>query len=314
MTDISFATYATLYQGRARVLEFNSTATADDGLLLDDLRTATEMIDAALPDVSFMPRVQTRYFDAPTGFSDGDARGRDLVLDVPLRSVTSVVNGDGSTITDYTLYPRNGAPYNIIRLNASSGLYWSTDAHGEYRDAIAVSGVWAGSNIRFIAGDWIDSGDAVGLAIASATTTSVQITDIDGVDAMQRTPRFSPGNLISVTVASVTEYMEVLAHSALTASPNTLTVRRGARGTTALTSIPLNTAISVWQPDRQIVLACGRQAAFLHRSNGVFDKTEFDIGSGTGTKRNTSAWDSKAWEIVSNMKQTARPTFKVSFF
>lgn len=295
-----------------RVLDEN--AVADNPLLMDDLRRATAMIDAELPDVSFMPRVDTRYFDAPTGFSDGDARGRDLVMDVPLRSVTSVVNGDGSTLTDYTLYPRNGTPYNIIRLNASSGLYWSTDAHGEHRDVIAVSGVWAGSNVRFIAGDFIDSGDAVGLEIASATTTSVQITDIDGADAMQRTPRFSPGNLISVTVASVTEYMEVLAHSALTASPNTLTVRRGARGTTALTSIPLNTAISVWVCDSRIEYAALRQAAFMYASRGVYNKSDLNVNTGFGTSRNTSAWDSKAWEIVSGMKQTARPTFKVAFF
>lgn len=314
MPDISYATYGTLAQLRDQVRELDATATGDDALLLADLRRATAMIDGALPDVSFMPRVQTRYFDAPTSNGGGDTQGRDLLLDVPLRELTTVTNGDGTVLTtnDYILHPRNGAPYSRIRLTATTGYSWVGDAAtGEWKGVISVAGVWAGSSIRFIAGDWISTGDSVGVAIASATTITVQVTDIDGVDEMQRTPRFSPGSLLKVTVSGSTEYLELMATSALTANPNTITVRRGARGTTALTSIPLSTPIYVWQPDMQLEFAALRQASFLYRSRGVFNKSEFDIGGGTGAKLNTSAWDSKAWEIISGYKQTQRPSFKV---
>lgn len=294
-TDHSLIAYATLQQGRDQVMEQDPTNQAEDPLLLESLRTATAMIDAAIADGWFAPRAQTRYFDAPTGVSDGSTSGRDLLLDVPLREVTSITNGDGAGLTsdDYTLLPREGAPYTRIRLDNDSTLSWTTSAAGDSVGVIEVAGVWAGSDIRFLAGAWLSTNDTVQTTISSTGTTSVVVGDSDGADLYGRTPRFSSGQLLRVTVNSSTEYLELVSISA-----NTLAVVRGSRGTSALSSIPSGTAIEAWHPDRQIQYACARQAAFMLRSRGVYVKSEFDASGGLGTKHNTSVWDTKAWEIV----------------
>lgn len=60
----------------------------------------------------------TRYFDHCA------INGRELVLDIPLLTVTSVTDGDGTTVSsaNYRLTPRNGPRYNAITLLSS--YYW----------------------------------------------------------------------------------------------------------------------------------------------------------------------------------------------
>jgi len=78
----------------------------------------------------------TRYYE------DDAVDWRTLVLDMPIITVSSIVNGDGVTVPadDYRLFPRNGRWYNEIRLreNATAISAWGFITDGE----IAVTGKW----------------------------------------------------------------------------------------------------------------------------------------------------------------------------
>lgn len=68
---------------------------------------------------------------------------RTLYLDQDLCQITTVVNGDGTTVTSdkYVTEPRNDAPYYALTLKASSNLVWTFGADVE--NAIAITGRWA---------------------------------------------------------------------------------------------------------------------------------------------------------------------------
>ncbi|HOW77930.1 MAG TPA: hypothetical protein PK406_00630 [Verrucomicrobiota bacterium] len=80
---------------------------------------------------------ETRYFD-PTTDSDGPT----LKLDKPLLTITTLTNGDSSTIAaaKYKLWPYNGPRYSRIILKASSGLNWTYTDDPE--GSISVAGTW----------------------------------------------------------------------------------------------------------------------------------------------------------------------------
>lgn len=80
----------------------------------------------------------TRYFDA-----DRDIVGRTLYLDADLAQITSITNGDGSTIaaSDYVTEPRNSAPYYAITLKVGAASVWQWQTSPEA--AIAITGRWA---------------------------------------------------------------------------------------------------------------------------------------------------------------------------
>lgn len=79
----------------------------------------------------------TRLFDVPSGPT--------LWLDEDLLSVTTLLNGDGSTLTSgqYVLLPTNMTPRYGIRLR--SGSAWVGGATGD-EQAISVAGTWGYSS------------------------------------------------------------------------------------------------------------------------------------------------------------------------
>lgn len=111
-----------------------------------DDATIALFIDAASKAIdnycnrTFEGEVEERTFDTP--------HDRTLWLDDDLCSITSITNGDGSSIdsSQYVTTPRNafarGKPIYAIRLKSQSPVYWQSD-NGEYEDAITVEGVWA---------------------------------------------------------------------------------------------------------------------------------------------------------------------------
>ena len=84
----------------------------------------------------FQAESATRYYERDAVY------GRALVLDMPVISVSAVVDGDSTSVTssDYRLYPRNGRWYNEIRLleNSSAIAAWGFNTDGE----ISVTGKW----------------------------------------------------------------------------------------------------------------------------------------------------------------------------
>lgn len=79
---------------------------------------------------------ETRYYDVP--------RGLDLYLDEDLYSLTTLTNGDGSTIaaTEYKLYPSNRTWKRVIRLLGERGNSWLSASGGILHQAISVTGKW----------------------------------------------------------------------------------------------------------------------------------------------------------------------------
>lgn len=104
----------------------------DDTLLSDLLDAATAQIDRQT-NRTFTAASSTRYYDLDA------VEGQDLLLDEDLISITTLTNGDGTSLaaTTYWLIPRNtGPPYHMIRLK--SDYSWSFDSDGE----VSVLGSW----------------------------------------------------------------------------------------------------------------------------------------------------------------------------
>lgn len=256
--------YATLAQIRSEIRENDPTNTVDDGVVLAALYQAERIFDLKTRR-EFAPRFETRYFDAVSIAKGGPVDGQDLWLDRDLLSVTTLTNGDGNVIssTNYTLFPRGDIAYTRIRLTLGQAAWaYSSDPMG----AIRVLGTW-GYHSRPTEG-WLSSGDAVQNNPLASDGTSITVTDADGADALNRTPRFSPGQLLRIE----SEYVEVLAVNIET---NTLTVRRGMRGTTAASHVQ-STVIDIWQPEPPIERAMIRTAALLYKRRGEFVRATSD--------------------------------------
>lgn len=298
-STLSAATYAPESAAADELMVLANASALDhvEPTLYRSLISATRMIDDALGGMWFMPRVETQYFNAPNMDDDGNTAGLDLLLPMPLIELTSVLNGDGSTLSDadYVLLPVEGPPYDTIHLKADGTQRWTASVSGDPVAAIQVSGVWSGTARRYLAGAWYSSDDTVATAINSATTKQVVVAAADGADEFGFTPRFSRGMLLRWTVGGNTEYLEVVG-----IETNTLTVRRGARGTTALSSVPQGTPIEIWQCNADIAYACARQAAFMEASRGEFHFSQTD-GQGATIRLNGSLWDKKAGEIVRDL-------------
>ena len=134
------ARYATLaevklYRGVA------TTHTSDDVLLSALITRAVRQIDRYCDRTFSAPTTaETHYFDA---VRDVSADRRTLYLDDDLADITTIVNGDGKTITStaYVPEPRNRTPYNAIRLTWDVYGLWTWTTRPE--DAIKVTGKWA---------------------------------------------------------------------------------------------------------------------------------------------------------------------------
>ena len=107
--------------------------TGDDTLLSDVLTRAQSIFDSNF-EFSFEAETATRYYDSVY------ISGMSLLLDAPLLSITTLKNGDTTTIASsaYRLYPRNSTPYYEILLLDDSDVDWTFDTDGE----VSIAGTW----------------------------------------------------------------------------------------------------------------------------------------------------------------------------
>ena len=91
----------------------------------------------------------------------------------------------------------------------------------------------------------------------NAATTTITVTDADGVDARYQT-RFAVGQLLKVE----SEFLKALAINTTT---NALTVLRGANGTTAATHAN-GTSLYSYAPMRNLEQVCVALVAWLYRN------------------------------------------------
>ncbi len=248
MADVSYATLAQLRR------EVKADVTTDDAVILDLGRRMTSAIDEYLRsnfrETVFIPRRVTKYYDA--------RRGARLELDADFVALTSVVDGEAVSLvanTDYYALPRGETP--ITALHRFDGSYWSAYSGDTPVAQIAITGDLCYR--KYYSEAWVNTG-----------TTAEALDDSEtGVDVTDGTA-FSPGQLIRVE----SEWMTVDS-----ISTNTLTVTRGARGSTAASHLT-GLAVAVFHPEPSIVQACCRWAGLVFKRRGAFEQTNFD---GTAT-------------------------------
>jgi len=112
----------------------------DEPMLLTLLAAAQRTIDSYCARTFDATADTVRTFD-----SQRDVDGYTLTVDSDLCAITSIVNGDGTTISNshYVTEPRNETPYYAIRLKASAGNVWTSTVSGDSENAITVTGKWA---------------------------------------------------------------------------------------------------------------------------------------------------------------------------
>jgi len=111
------------------------SSTADDAVI----QTILDGVSAYIEGVTlrkFDGYSATRVFDVP----DGDT----IFLDEDLYSVTSITNGDATTVTStqYVLLPPNEYPKYAVRLKSSASISWESDSANDYEQAISITGLW----------------------------------------------------------------------------------------------------------------------------------------------------------------------------
>ena len=129
--------YCTLAQVKLN-LAIPDTTTDDDDLLSAEIIRCQADIDAETYRTFEAAADSTRYFDAIA-----DVDGADLILDADLCAITSVTNGDSTTVTSsqYVTTPRNGTPYRKLSIRSDAGIAWTYSTYHE--GSIAIVGKWA---------------------------------------------------------------------------------------------------------------------------------------------------------------------------
>jgi hypothetical protein len=240
----------TLYALRAR-LGLATSETTDDPRLIAALQAAAFQVERA---------AGRRFAPRKAALQHTITRPTELLLDDDLLELTTLANGDGTTVplNNVILLP-DDAPAGALLLIAGSSFIWTQTPV----QAATVTGIW-GWHDRW-ASAWRDSSDTVQNNPLSSSATSITVADTDGTDIAGEPPRFQVGHLLKIE----SEYLRVLAVNTAT---NVLTVLRGVNGTTAASHI-LNTPIYTYQPSPDIAAIALTRAAQLYRQpdNGDAD-------------------------------------------
>ena len=115
-----------------------STSASDDDAINACLVAASRRIDQETA-TWWYELTDTRLFDVPHDLVRGI-----LWLDVPCLSITSFLNGNGSSISStlYVTLPNNTTPFTNIRFKQSMSAQWLPDGTGNYAQAISITGTW----------------------------------------------------------------------------------------------------------------------------------------------------------------------------
>lgn len=125
----------------------------------------------------FDERVETRKFTALDERVGGALAGPYiLLLDDDLKAVTSIVNGDGVTVTQYKLVHWSEdlgvQVYSRIQLSVFAGILWRSGGIDPW-EAIQIAGLWG------YGGQWLDTGTTVsadgGATITVANGTALEV-------------------------------------------------------------------------------------------------------------------------------------------
>jgi hypothetical protein len=221
-----------------RYCGLNSTFTDDDALLTRLIIDGEQWAEMKMQR-SAKPIIEARTFD----YCDP----RMLYFDDDLLEVVSITNGDATAVTLTDLYyePRRRYPKYGIGFEIGASDVWTYSTTPE--NAISITAAWGYHDDWGNA--WVNSLDEVEDAGGiNASITTISVSNVDGANLNTDSPRFSAGMLIKIE----SEWCEVTA--ATNAVTDTLTVKRGARGSTAAIHAK-DTPIYTFAPARNVVAA-----------------------------------------------------------
>ena len=271
MANISYVTLTELK--RQWDAENENIATLSAPVMMQYARTASSKVER-ITGREFMPRIETRYFDARNSNLLGphiDSSRETMDLDQPILVLTTTVLGDSTSLTtdtDVRLSPRGSEPGFELQIYFPQTARW-TDYTDDFIDAIAITGIW-GWRDRYSIEGWQLSGDAIKTTALTAVTTdtTVKVTDADGTNWIGDTPRFDRGMLIRID----SEYMSIVSTNT---TDNELTVIRAARGST-LAAHDVAATIDVFVVQPEIVRATQLLAFFDYARRGKIAQVTFD--------------------------------------
>lgn len=242
-------------------------AAGTDQQLMQYIRTVTDRIRTF--KFNFEPHYMTRRL-TPSGQNINSYAGLLSLGDSLLEPKTITVNGTTAAYgTDVVAYPDDGQyPIRALRLaTPCSGplhsWYGCNSSCTSFIGSIVIAGFW-GTREYYSSQGWFDSGQDVPAGNLTATAVTMVVADVAGPDVYNRIPLFSPGNLLRID----DEMLDVIKVDSVT---QTLTVRRGVRGTTAVAHTA-GTAIQVWEPEEDIVNCATRQVGLLYARRGAYQQ------------------------------------------
>ncbi len=268
--------YYTTLQAVRRQAQIGANEITQDEELVDWIADASAWIDNYCGQ-HFDPRIYTKGLNGEVG----SVNPLLFLKALPLLAITTLKNGDGSTIAsaNYTTLPKYDYPKTHVRLTVGNS--WltpnQTDAtcpspapvlDSAYAvDALEITGTWGFHTDYDNA--WEDSGSTLGAAVS--TTTATQIT----LDSL--TDDLDVGHLIRID----SEWLYVVGPVEATLTAITRTVKRGVNGSTAATHLSGST-VYVYRPESRIELATRMLVAAMFEAEANATGEVLNV-SGMGT-------------------------------
>lgn len=216
------------------------------------LRRATRYIER-MTRREFFPYIATKSYPIPHAFNDlrmhryPTAHVKlhgDLLEVTQFLFETTEITSDDYYLMESNIYPKTTA---VIRLSSSIGLTSIGSTKRFDEPVIHITGTWGYTDaVRYPADAWLDTYETVPAGGLTANATSFTASDVDGDDENFR-KRFVKGRLLKIN----DEFIEVVDTNT---TSNAVTIRRGARGSTASVHAEGDVIYS-WQVTQDIVEA-----------------------------------------------------------
>lgn len=243
-------------------------AAGTDQQLMGYVRTVTSRILTF--KFEFEPYYDVKPFTSTPANVDSQLSVLSLDVDAPLLEVKSIVVNNITVAfgTDILPYPNTPqTPIRALRIaHPRTGplrtWYPSrfTNCEG-FIENVVITGYW-GIRTMYSRLGFFDSGQTC--PALDNVQTVFAVTSVAGPDVYDRSPLFSPGNLIRIE----DELMDVVSVDPVA---NDLTVLRGVRGTASV-SHSATLPIRIWEPEEDVANMATRQAALLYARKGSFQQ------------------------------------------
>lgn len=209
-----------------------------------------------------------------------------------LLAATLVTNGDGAVIdeTDYTLLPEDTDPKCSVELDADDWTFPTLQSRATIVGIFGYSDNYAKA--------WGVSGDAIKTEVTEAVEAVIEVNDVDGLDDRYET-RFEIGDYLLVSTDDGDEIMQV---RDIDVDDNTLTVIRGANGTTPLATIAAATEIFVWRQNEDVKWATTHIAVWLYKNKDTVNQV-FTVPGG---EERVGGIAKEVWERLDKFKYEMR--------